>query len=190
MTHAQLSRLGCIETGQHDLAFIRDAVAVRVFQIQNIGGRRDEDAPSPENETVDVAEVGGECTATFEASVTVAILQQRNATRSGLPAALDRVGVAAPLGDKEPAGAIEDEGNGIDHEGFGRDEFDAETCLELKQLERLLRRARGMPLGGRGRRQVGWEERNEEAGELGKEPPTRGVGLRGHGPWLLNRDER
>lgn len=47
-----------------------------------------------------------------------------------------------------------------------------------------------MPLGGRGLRQVGWEERNEEAGELGKEPPTRGVGLRAHGPWLLNRHER
>jgi hypothetical protein len=47
-----------------------------------------------------------------------------------------------------------------------------------------------MPLGGRGLRQVGWEERNEEAGELGKEPPTRGVGLRAHELWLLNRDER
>ena len=39
-----------------------------------------------------------------------------------------------------------------------------------------------MPLGGRGLRQVGREERNEEAGELGTEPPTRGVGLRAHGP--------
>ena len=29
-----------------------------------------------------------------------------------------------------------------------------------------------------------------EAGGLGKEPPTRGVGLRAHEPWLLNRDER
>ena len=190
MAHAQLGTLGGVEAGEHDLAFIRDAVAVRVFQIQNIGGRSDKEAAAPEGEAVDVAEVGGEFTATFEASVTVEILQQRDAARSGVAAALDRVGVAAPLGDKEPAGAIEDEGNGIDHEGFGRDEFDAETCLELKQLERLFRRARGMPLGGRGLRQVGWEERNEEAGELGKEPPTRGVGLRAHGPWLLNRHER
>ena len=75
MTHAQLGSLGGVEAGEHDLALIRDAVAVRVFQIQNIGGRRDEDAPAPEGEAVHVAEVGGEFTATFEASVTVAILQ-------------------------------------------------------------------------------------------------------------------
>ena len=176
MTHANLRGLRVFEAGEHDLLFVGEAIAVIVFQIQDVRRCRDDEPSPPQHETVDEAQPRRELLPLFKPPVAVGILEQRDSSKRRPFPALDRIGIAAIFGHEEPAWSVEHEGHRIDHERLRGHQLDAQAGLELERTQCLFGRA-GRIAPGLGRRRHPGSQHDErrDPGASEKKPTWRMV---------------
>ena len=167
--HAQLRGLARIETREHDAALIGNAVAIVILEINNIRRARDEDSAAPNRDAVGITQSGRELRALVEAPVAIGVLQQRDAPQARRGLAVDRIGIAAPLDDVEPAALVERHRHRRDDERLGGDELDARAGFDLETRERLFRRKRLCAIArGRGGHHA---DCDRDGGQPSSEPP-------------------
>jgi hypothetical protein len=110
------------EPGEHHFARVGLAVAVGVFEVEQIGCGGHEDPAIPAEEAGGPGEIVGIDGAAVEAAVAVGVFEQADATEVGLGVA--EFGVIDHFDDEQASVFVEADFDGIADEGFGGDEFD------------------------------------------------------------------
>ena len=144
------------EPGQHHVPHVRPAVVVGVFEVEQVGRGRHEDALLPAHDAGRQHEAVGEDTAAVVASVAVGVVEQ--------PDAAGRAGVeriAGHLDDEHAAVLVDVDGHGARHVGLGGDRLDDVAGLELHRGHRLGRRER-RTVRGAAARDHGHHRREED----------------------------
>ena len=137
MAHAQLGAPARREAREEHPPLVGLAVPVGVAQEQHIRGARDDQPTPPGHDAVGEREAPGELRPAIHAPVAVGILEQRDPADRGLARRRTR-GIAAVLGDVQPAALVERHGHRAGDERLGRDQFQAQAGLHLKGKRRLL----------------------------------------------------
>jgi hypothetical protein len=152
MAEANLGCAGGVEPGQHDPAPIGDAIAVSVFQIQEVRRLGHEHAVAPHGDPVGVGQTRGEFRARLVASVAIGVAEPRDhPLRRGRRLAFQRIGIAAVLHYIQAKRIVERDGDRTLDERFGGNEIDAVSGLDDETRQGLVRFERQPVLRARDR---------------------------------------
>ena len=121
------------EPGKHHFSRVGFAIAVGVFEVENVGGGGHKDPAVPAEHAGGPREIVGVNGAAVEAAIAVGVFEQAHATEVRLGVA--EFGVIDHFDDEQASVLVEADFNGIANEGFGGDEFDAETGAQFEGLE-------------------------------------------------------
>ncbi len=174
------------EAGKHHALHVGAAVAVRVFQVEDVRCGGDEDAFLEAHDAVREHEPLGKDRALVRLAVAVRVFEESNASRR-----LRVEGVARHLHHEDAAPLVELHGHGRLDVGLGNEGLDAEPVFDPERLERLARSegrlGRGPTAGqeraGRGRHQ---QRQAQEAHRFLAGGPTSGP----RGETLVGRRHR
>ena len=124
------------EPGVEHVPNIGFAVAVGVFEEEDVGRGGGDHAALPRRHSFDLQEVLSEHGSAVNLAVAVSVFEVRDTALRGL-AGRRIVGVVGQLGDVESAILIERNLDGIEHIGLCREWLDAEAVDDFEGLESL-----------------------------------------------------
>jgi hypothetical protein len=154
VAESNLRRAIRVEAGQHDAPLVGDAVAVRVFQVQKIRRHGHEHTAVPWHDPVGVRQRSREIRTPVVAAVAVGIGEKGDdALRRRRTRALERIRIAAILGDLHAAALVERDRYRTLYERLRRNEIDPVSGFEHEARQRF---------GGRERRTILTDDRRHE----------------------------
>ena len=134
------TRLVFAESSYHNSARICLAIAVGVFQVQQVGGCANEQTTIPARDRCGIVQLVGEHGSLIVAAVTVRIGKQMDA--SGLLEVLDCIAIVfRQLGHVDPAVLIKVDGGRVVDERFAGNQLDLEITVQFDQFTRFFRPA-------------------------------------------------
>ena len=142
-----------IESGQHDPPNVRAAIAIGIFQVQDVRGAGDEHPAAPGQNAAGKVDAGGILVAAVEITIAIRILEQRDAAE-GRFALRNLIGIAAAFGDEHATLFIKSDGHGRDDEWLRGSQLDPQPGFNFERGQRLLRRKGTGDRDGSGGRQA------------------------------------